>query len=282
MDRAQFIPFDPSNLYNVDLQGGPPPGMSRNSNQATRGSKQSIDNVPRTDVGSVSFSSDSTVEARDMSFAPMQYMPDTMNLSNFIPIPSNIAPAPDESKKKRVKSLVPNPAQPPPAAPISQQPVVGVHPPLSMISEFKFDVQGRGRGRGRSPNSEQPPNQPAKLGKGRAATQGTVINIPHAGRERALEELARKRQRFDDEEPVDTVDEEILRDLRTDRKAAEPANKRQKADGRPRRDHHACDRCFRNKTKVPSASEYVLCDSVIALSTASRLVINTLATTAPN
>jgi hypothetical protein len=122
--------------------------------------------------------------------------------------------------------------------------------PAHMVHELEFNLapqavkgKGRGRGRGRKQTTEYIPPTPPVLGKGRAATQGVVVDIRHAGREQALAEQALKRKRFQDDELRDDSDERML-DQFTYKDEAQTVKKQKK------REHHACDRCCRNKTKV--------------------------------
>jgi hypothetical protein len=124
--------------------------------------------------------------------------------------------------------------------------------PAHMIHELEFNLpppKSRGRGRGKKTGEYTPPAPPV-LGKGRAATQGTLVDIQHAGREQALAEQAQKRKRFQDDELKDDSDERILEAFLN--KDSSEALKKQK-----KRDHHACDRCYKNKTKV-SARDFSL------------------------
>jgi len=116
------------------------------------------------------------------------------------------------------------------------------------VSKLK---KGKGRGRGGGSLDEELPLAP-KPGKGRAATQGVVIPIANAAREEALAEQALKRKRMDGDEPMDDTDEQILQGLLTKEtvETALTTTKKKKAEGKTKREHHACDRCFRNKTKV--------------------------------
>jgi hypothetical protein len=129
---------------------------------------------------------------------------------------------------------------------------VGELPPI-IAPERKHTVpksraQGRGRGRGRG--MVQPDT--AKLGKGRAGIQGVVIPISHQGREDALAQQALKRRRVDEDEPQDDTEDRILQTFSTrDPGEKTSPQKKKKPEGKgSKRDHHACDRCFRNKTKV--------------------------------
>lgn len=124
-----------------------------------------------------------------------------------------------------------------------------------MTSIFKNGApkakKGKGRGRGGGSLEEDLPLAP-KTGKGRAATQGVVIAIANSAREEALAEQALKRKRLDGDEPMDDTDEHILQGLLTKEtvETALTTIKKKKAEGKAKREHHACDRCFRNKTKV--------------------------------
>lgn len=127
--------------------------------------------------------------------------------------------------------------------------------PSYMTQEIQLQLpnvakgRGRGRGRARTTDFDIEPPEPPKLGKGRAATQGIVIQIPHQGREEALADQARKRRRVDAEEDLGDQNE-ILQGLLTIEEAKDLPLKRRKPEPKSKRDHHACDRCFRNKTKV--------------------------------
>ena len=108
-------------------------------------------------------------------------------------------------------------------------------------------AKGRGKGIGESELAV-----PKKVGKGRATTQGVVIPISHLGREEALAEQALKRKRIDGEEPQDNTEDQILQGFLTkDTVEKGLSARKKKTDSKSgKRDHHACDRCFRNKTKV--------------------------------
>jgi len=128
-------------------------------------------------------------------------------------------------------------------------------PPPHMTTEMQLEMPGaagRGRGRGKKSPEYLPPLPPV-LGKGRAATQGVVIAIEHKGRQKALEEQARKRKRVEEEESEDDTEERELEaavSKTMGEKLSEP--RKPKLETKGKRDHHACDRCFRNKTKVCS------------------------------
>jgi hypothetical protein len=125
---------------------------------------------------------------------------------------------------------------------------------LSLTSEFKDTspkVRGRGRAR-RKESLDQGTSQTAKIGKGRGSTQGMVLQIPHLGREEALAEQALKRKRVDVEERQDDTQDHILQGMLTKANVEKGLSlRKRKADAKgAKREHHACDRCFRNKTKV--------------------------------
>lgn len=124
----------------------------------------------------------------------------------------------------------------------------------SITPEFKHSspkIRGKGRGRGRG-SVDQGSSQPPKAGKGRASMQGMVIQIPHLGRDEALAEQALKRKRMDVDEPQDDIQDHILQGLLTKDTVEKglSARKRKTEMKGSKREHHACDRCFRNKTKV--------------------------------
>jgi hypothetical protein len=126
-------------------------------------------------------------------------------------------------------------------------------PPAHMTLEMQFEIPqppGRGRGRGKK-SPEYVPPMPPVLGKGRAATQGVVVPIEHKGRQQALAEQARKRKRFEEEESEDDTERRELEQVIA-KTLGEPITeqKRAKPETKGKRDHFACDRCFRNKTKV--------------------------------
>jgi hypothetical protein len=103
------------------------------------------------------------------------------------------------------------------------------------------------RGRGRGTIEAERKGAP-KTGKGRGSTQGVVIPISHQARNEALAEQALKRKRLDGDELQDDTEERKLLDF-LDPGGASPQKK-----VKSKKDHHACDRCFRNKTKVFIAS----------------------------
>ena len=117
------------------------------------------------------------------------------------------------------------------------------------LSPPKPKTKAKGRGKG---IMDPEPPLPPKLGKGRAATQGVLVPISHLGREEALAEQALKRKRVDGDEPQDDTDDRILQGLITrDTVDRTLSPKKRKPEGKGgKREHHACDRCFRNKTKV--------------------------------
>lgn len=117
------------------------------------------------------------------------------------------------------------------------------------LSPPKPKTKAKGRGKGMM---DLEPPLPPKQGKGRAATQGVLVPISHLGREEALAEQALKRKRVDGDEPQDDNDDRILQGLIT-RDAVDKtlSPKKRKPEGKGgKREHHACDRCFRNKTKA--------------------------------
>jgi hypothetical protein len=147
-------------------------------------------------------------------------------------------------------------AEPRSAESASTVAIYGDGVPSHMTQEIQLQLpnvgkpKGRGRGRGRATDTYLDPPEPPKLGKGRAGTQGVVVQITHQGREDALAEQARKRRRVDAEEDLDMSEEHILQGLLTNEEVKDLPLKRRKTEPKTKRDHHACDRCFRNKTKV--------------------------------
>jgi hypothetical protein len=125
--------------------------------------------------------------------------------------------------------------------------------PLPLISpQIKHDPPKprlRGKGRGRGTNDQDPANS-SKAGKGRAAAPGMVISIAHQGRNVALAEQARRRKRVDGDEPQDDSQDRMLQDFLTEGNTEKVASTKRRKSERVKREHHACDRCFRNKTKV--------------------------------
>jgi hypothetical protein len=153
--------------------------------------------------------------------------------------------APRGRKRKDPPAITPNPIQ---DLPVPRSEMVGRDgsPPQSMTSMLKLNVVGRGRGM-----SQDPPPEPPPRGKGRAARQGTRIDIPNPLRAAALAEEKAKRIKFSDDEPQDMTQEEKLRLFSTNEEDDKKAVKKARTGdvGKPR-SHHACDRCWRNKTKV--------------------------------
>jgi len=143
-----------------------------------------------------------------------------------------------------------------PVMQVNEQPhsgiqIMGRSPHLT--TELQLTIpKGRLKGRGRGRGTFEPEPLPPKPGKGRAATQGVVIPISHLGREEALAEQALKRKRVEGDEPQDDTEDRILQGLLTrDTVDRALSPKKRKPDGKGgKREHHACDRCFRNKTKV--------------------------------
>lgn len=126
-------------------------------------------------------------------------------------------------------------------------------PPGQITLDLQLELPGAsktyGRGKGKGNDRFLPP-PPPKRGKGRAATQGMVIAIPHKGRQQALAEQARKRQRYDADESQDDSEDRVLEELTNKTESTELLEPKPKTDSKGKREHHACDRCFRNKTKV--------------------------------
>jgi hypothetical protein len=106
------------------------------------------------------------------------------------------------------------------------------------------------KGRAKANPEEGSPG--AKGGRGQQSSQGMVVPIPNVSREVALKEQAMKRRRVDGEQAQDNADEQIIEDMLTRSTVNKGlATRKRKSEGKaPRREHHACDRCFRNKTKV--------------------------------
>jgi hypothetical protein len=125
-------------------------------------------------------------------------------------------------------------------------------PPVTPRAKNAVPKVKKGKGRGRGVGLDEELLLAPKPGKGRAATQGVVVPIANAAREEALAEQALKRKRMDGDEPMDDTDEQILQGLLTKEtvETALTTTKKKKAEGKAKREHHACDRCFRNKTKV--------------------------------
>jgi hypothetical protein len=158
------------------------------------------------------------------------------------------AAAPRGRKPKPPANITPNPIQ---DLPVPRSEMVGRDgsPPQSMTSMLKFtNVVGRGRGMSHETTPEPPPR-----GKGRAARQGTRIDIPNPLRDAALAEEKSKRIKFTDDEPQDRSQEEKLKRFSPNDAEDKPVIKKAKASSeqsKASRSHHACDRCYRNKTKV--------------------------------
>ena len=127
--------------------------------------------------------------------------------------------------------------------------------PLSVV-ENKRPAGGRGRGRGRR-TVETDGRTPPKSGRGRGAAQGVVISLSHQGRDDALAEQAMKRRRVDGEEPLDDARDEILQGFSPNGTAQASFQRKKKPQPKAKREHHACDRCFRNKTKVSTCMTYL-------------------------
>jgi hypothetical protein len=140
----------------------------------------------------------------------------------------------------------------------SDQQTPAIHsngPPPHMTHEINLlkvhEPKSKGRGRGKGVTDKDGIRSP-KSGKGRARSQGVVIPISHLARQEALAEQARKRKRVDGDEPQDDSQEHILQGLLT-KESGDPESlpkKRKPETKGVKREHHACDRCFRNKTKV--------------------------------
>jgi hypothetical protein len=153
-----------------------------------------------------------------------------------------------ERKGHADAAVVPLSEQPPPLPAI--QPMDA--PPVTPRAKNAVPKVKKGKGRGRGVGLDEELLLAPKPGKGRAATQGVVVPIANAAREEALAEQALKRKRMDGDEPMDDTDEQILQGLLTKEtvETALTTTKKKKAEGKAKREHHACDRCFRNKTKV--------------------------------
>jgi hypothetical protein len=117
-------------------------------------------------------------------------------------------------------------------------------PPLSVdIKAESPTIHPNQKGKGRN-GTESTRKVSPKGGNRRASTQGVVVPIPHQGRNVALAEQALKRKRLDPDEPQDDSEERVLQAFLS------PGGKPSPKKGKSKKDHHACDRCFRNKTKV--------------------------------
>lgn len=147
------------------------------------------------------------------------------------------------------------------------EPLPLIPPPLQN-NPPKGRIRGKGRGR---VTDDQDPAISSKAGKGKATTQGVVVPITHQGRDVALAEQARRRKRVDGDEPQDDSQDRMLQDFLTEGNTDKVASvKRRKTEGRVKREHHACDRCFRNKTKVESTLRILFMISAIAILMANR------------
>ena len=195
--------------------------------------------------------------------------------------PQTTSPPQNQKVKTQQPFHVPNPpgslviAPPPNFSNVSSMPNVELSPQESPKSRPK------GRGRGKATSDETSPHMKAG-GRARQSSQGMVIPIPNVSRDVALKEQAMKRRRVDGEQAQDNRDEEIIQDMLT-RDTVEKglAARKRKAEGKPpRSEHHACDRCFRNKTKVCDPPMIGADISVIGPWTASSRASTFHATTA--
>jgi hypothetical protein len=196
------------------------------------------------DDPSQSFNSDSTAE---IGASAALFVPE--NAPVYVPPKPAKKPAVPRSKKaKPPANITPNPIQ---ELPLPRSEMAGRDgsPPQAMTSLLKFDnVVGRGRGMTQQTTPEPPPR-----GKGRAARQGTRIDIPNPLRDAALAKEKANRVRFTDDEPQDRSQEEKLKRFSPNDAEDKPVIKKAKASAegsKANRSHHACDRCYRNKTKV--------------------------------
>ena len=148
-------------------------------------------------------------------------------------------------------------------------------PPSHMIQEFTFmDVTIEAPGqksstgkKGGDKDDKQAGSPPKAVAKGRKKQQGMLVDINHVGRDMALAEQALKRRRVDGDEPIDDSEDIALQNFSieapvrtslsgpsneggTETKVSMKRPSKSEGARSGRRDHHACDRCFRNKTKV--------------------------------
>lgn len=197
-------------------------------------------------------------EGFDPNFMPFGYSTETGIIQQQSPHIRNRGSPPSHKSKTQ--------PSPPGARNVGNDPRIlthngQIHPPIhidnlsqAITPELKLNspksrAKGRGRGKG---HLEHDSTHPPKAGRGRASTQGIVLQIPHQGRVEALKEQALKRKRFEGDEPQDETADHILQDMLTkDTVEKGLSARRRKSEGKPsKREHHACDRCFRNKTKV--------------------------------
>jgi hypothetical protein len=130
----------------------------------------------------------------------------------------------------------------------------------------KSRANAKGKARGGADGEQKPAS---KVGKGRASTQGVVVPISNQAREEALADQALKRKRVAPEEPQDNTEELLLQDFLS------PEGRSPQKKAKSKKNHHACDRCFRNKTKVSIVT------LVLILSVTVRLTVSSLANIIP-
>lgn len=199
-------------------------------------------------------------EGYDPNFMPFEYHPETPiilqqqspQIRNKRSPPSQkykTLPSPPERTRNvghDPRMLANNGPIPPP---IHTEDLSQAITPQPKLNSPKARARGRGRGKG---HPAQDSTHPPKVGRGRASTQGIVVQIAHQGRVEALKEQALKRKRVEGDEPQDETEEHILQDMLTkDTVEKGLSARRRKAEGKAsKREHHACDRCFRNKTKA--------------------------------
>jgi hypothetical protein len=171
-----------------------------------------------------------------------QYYPSVPTL--YAPSKETKKPAASRGRKRKDPPIHPNPIQ---EVPVQRSQMRGRNgdPPQSMTGQIKLKGYGRGK-------LEENPPPPPVLGKGRAARQGTRVDIPNALREAAVAQEKAKRIRFSDDEPLDTTQEDALKNFNPnhDEDLKLVVKKAKSGEVSKTRSHHACDRCWRNKTKV--------------------------------
>ena len=165
--------------------------------------------------------------------------------------PQTKSPAQNQKIKTQQPFNVPNPPGSLGIAQSANFTNVSPMPNVEPSPQESPKLRPKGKGRAKGTSDEVSPLLKGG-GRGRQSSQGTVIPIPNVSRDVALKEQAMKRRRVDGEQAQDNRDEEIIEDMLTRATVDKGlAARKRKAEGKPpRREHHACDRCFRNKTKV--------------------------------
>jgi hypothetical protein len=201
---------------------------------------ENVISLDRTSQSSFNSEASTTFNKSSMSSLPHD------NSSVYVPeTPAKRPPASRGRKRKGPAPIHPNPIQ---EVPIPQSQMRGRDgdPPQAMTGQLKLKITGYGHGN----VEDAPPPAPPAMVKGRAGRQGMKVDIPNPLRDQAIAVEKAKRTRFNDDEAPDTYQEDRLKAFNINDND-EPVVKRAKTgEGQKTRAHHACDRCWRSKTRV--------------------------------